>query len=716
MEDQEFDLRSILGLLRRQFRLILVTVILVVAGAAVAVFALKPVYTASTLVLVDPSRKNLLDPEAQFTGGASDSARVDSEVELVKSETVLLRVVKDAGLLDDPEFGVKLGLRDTILAFLRIAQPTLPTGDEALQSVVGKLRDAITAQRRGLTYLISIQAKSLSPQNAARIANAVAELYIKEQLEAKVDATLASRDIIEARVTEASDAVTRSEGAFDDFISTNIDIITAQTGRTDIAALRQQLDELDAARSSEAAVAELVARSLSRRDWQAVADSLKSEAVTALQRQRDVLQRDLAGAVDGTQRAIDLRAELGKLDAQLDASANAELTTMRQRIAAAQAQASDLRVQLRASVLDSNLPSDILTSMYALQQNAEIARTQYQTLLSRLKELEAQAYLQVPDSRIVSIALPPNEPSFPNPRLILALAGIAALGLGIGLAFLVENFVGGFTSEGQVQSVLKTNVASTVPRQKEPKSAGRGDGASLADYVTGAPLSVFAEAVRRVRLGLEQAIRRARGRVAHAPAGGGVILVTSAAPGEGKTTLALSLARAYALAGRSTLLIDCDLRKPGIHRQLGLEPSSGLLEYLTHTDNAPTLSSIVTVDEGSGAQVIVGSRRSDVATDQLLAGATFARLIRAAQKTFDVVILDTPPIGPVVDGLYLAQFADTIAFIIRWAKTSQQDARSAIASLQEAKRPETEIVTILNQQDASKSSYRSKYAGYYTEA
>jgi len=713
MDEQEFDLRGIVGLLRRQYRLILITLAVLLAAATVAVFVLKPVYTASTLVLVDPSRKDLLDPEAQITSASSDNARVDSEVELVKSDTVLLRVVKEADLLKDPEFGVRPGLRDSLMRFLRLADGAVPSGDAALQGVLDKLREAVSVQRRGLTYLILVQARSLTPDTAARIANTIARVYISAQVGSKVEATLVSRDIIQARIEEAAAAVAASEGSFDTFFSENFEAIAAETGRTDLVALRRQLEDANAARSRDALLADMVDGTRARRDWAALAESLKSDAVTALEQNRQKLLATLAGVAEGSERAIDLRAELGAIEASLDSAAGTELTNLRRDIAELQSRASDIRTRIRSSVLEAELPPQLLASIYSLQQNAEIARTQYQTLLSRLRDLEAQAYLQVADSRIVSEALPPNKPSFPNPRLIFALAGLGGLGLGVALAFLVENFVGGFTSEEQLEQVLKTAVVAAVPHQRDPKKAEGHHGFSVAEYVVDSPLSVFAETIRRARMGIDQALRRAG--EPDPPAGGAVIMVTSSAPNEGKTTLALSLARAYALSGHRTLLIDCDLRKPGIHRQLGLEPSSGLLEYLHKAAGAPELPEIATIDDDSGAEVVLGARRSDVATDQLLSGATFARLLAAARGAFEIVIVDTPPVGPVVDGLYLARHADVIAFVVRWATTSQQEAKGALAALREAKREQTEIAVLLNQQEASRATYRNKYQGYYHE-
>lgn len=715
MGGDSFDLRDVLGLLRRRIWLIVAVAVLAIGLAGIALLALKPVYTATALVLVDPSKKNLLNPEDALGGSGSESLRVDSEVELVKSETTLLAVARELDLASDPEFGLRLGLRDTLMAFLRLGEPKLPTGDQAYNFIINGVRDAVTVQRRGLTFLIAVDARSARPEFAATLANAIARKYIQQQLEAKVASTLASRDIIDARIADASSTVLQSERAFDDFIDSNLPRISDATGRSDFATMRQQIDSLTRTRSDADAQIETAELSLSQRDWNAVANGLKDDAVTNLEQQREQLLSSLEAAGEGSQAAIDLRAELGKVESNLEAAAREAVTALKQNVADTQARVSELRSELRGSILGSDLPSDILTSIYELQQRAEIARAQYQTLLTRQKDLDTQAFLQVADSRVVSEATPPTEPSFPNPRLILLLAGFIGVAIGVGLAFLVENFVGGFASEAQTESILKLPVVSSIPRQRPLKRAG-AESFTVADALVIAPLSVYSESIRRVRIGLEQALRRV-GSVDgdNKSIGGIVIAVTSAAPNEGKTTISLSLARAYALAGLSTILIDCDLRKPSVHRQLGMDASEGLLDYLT-SNASQELRSIVTVDDASGAQVVLGSRRSDVATDQLIAGRTFSTLVNAAKKNFDVVILDTPPIGPVVDGLYLAGMADAIVFVVKWSATPQQEVRGAVASLTSAKREHVPMLVLLNQQGANPSAYKGRYAGYYAEA
>lgn len=715
MEGDALDLRNIADLLRRRAGLILSVTLLSLVVAGLALALLKPVYSATALILVDPSKKNLLDPNEPAAGSSSDSLRVDSEVELVKSETTLLTVAEELGLAADPEFGLRFGPQDMLLSILRIGEPSLPSGPDASRAVLSNLRDNVLVQRRGFTFLIAVSARSQRPEFAAAIANAVSRTYIAQQLQAKVASTLASASIIKDRVAEAGATVAQSERAFDVFVEQNIARIGEATGRSDFLRLRDEISTLDALRTQSASALERTSGSLARRDWSAVAASLGNEAVANLERQRVALLGGVADAAEGSDAAIDLRGKLASIEAQLADEATRAVSGLKQDVDSAQARVSDLRAQLRSAILQSDLPSEILTGIYGLQQTAEIARAQYQALLTRQNDLDTQAYLQVADSRLAAEATPPDTPAFPNPRLILLLAGLAGIGVGVALAFLIENFVGGFTSAAQAEAILKGPVVSAVPRHRPVRRDGEA-APIVADSLVVAPLSAYSESIRRVRIGIDQALRKRPERVPAEPGAGTVIVVTSAAAGEGKTTVALSLVRAYALAGMSTLLIDCDLRKPGVHKLLGLEASEGLLEYLSRSTDASDLRSILTVDPSSGARVIVGSNRSDIATDQLLAGKTFARLIAAARMNFDIVLLDTPPVGPVVDGLYLAGITDAIAFVVKFSSTPQQEVRAAMASLIGAKPDDVPILTILNQQTSNSAAYRSKNAGYYAEA
>jgi len=705
MDESVLDLRAMLGLLRRRIGVVLVTAAIIVAATAIVLLAIRPVYTATALVLVDPGHKNLLAPDTQLSGSSSESLRVDSEVELVKSETTLLAVAGDLHLATDSEFGPRLGLADKAMAFLRLSPPPLPSGDDALHGVMDKLHNAVAVDRRGLTFLIAVSGRSVRPDFAATLANAVARTYIRQQLDAKIASTLQSRDIVASRLADASAAVARSDQAFDTFIDANFARISEAAGRTDLASLHDRIDALAAARTMLSAQVREAETGLGQHDWAAVALSLKNEAIAGLENQRRDLAARLAGLAAGSGDAVDLRASLQRLDNDLDAAATRAVFSLRTELAGKQVEAGRLRDELKSAILAADLPSDILTALYEVQQNAEIARGQYQTLLTRRNDLDTQAYLQVADSRLVSEATPPSEPSFPNPRLALGAAGLFGLLLGTGLAFLVENFLGGFTSEEQAAGILALPVVSTIPRQRRQRAA---------DAVVAAPLSHYSEAVRRLRIGIDQAVRRRRGVIVPGPADA-LIMVSSAVAGEGKTTIALSLARAYAQSGLSTLLIDCDLRRPGVHTLLGRTASEGLLDYLAAEGEALDLKAIMVTDAQSGAQIVLGSRHNDRATDQLLTGRTFARLLDAAREKFDIVILDTPPVGPVVDGLLLAGKADAVVFVVKWSATPQQQVRAALAALTAATSDKVPLLAVLNQQQRDLIAYGDTYAKYYAE-
>ena len=713
MEEQEIDIRGILNLLRRRLSLIVATLVVCLGIAGIAVFALTPIFSASALVLVDTSRNALIDPEAQVSSASAENARVDSEVEILRSETVLLDVIEREGLLSDEEFGVRLGLRDRVLAFLRLGDADLPQGDAAVQSVLNRVKNAVSVQRRGLTYLISVQARSEDPQKAAQLANALAEAYIQDQMQSKIEGVLAARDVLEARLQLARENIVRSEQQFDTFISENIDQLAADPGSS-VADLRNDLLSVTGSREELQALSQTVSTAAASRDWATLVAQLESDALAELEAQRQTLATNLSDAGSDSPTAINLRQELAAVEAALVERANQELTDLRSQVAQLDDEASGLRQQIRSDVLSSDLPVDVLTQLYEFQQSADLARTQYQSLLARSGDLQVQSELQIADSRIVSRALPPSSASFPNTRLILLMAGLAGLGLGVGLAFVYENFVGGFTSESQLALVTRLPVIGDIPLQRLSQESD-----SAADTLIAAPLSQFSESIRRARAVVDQYLRRGKSMAApmDQPVAGGqkgaVVMVSSSVPDEGKTTVALSLARAYAQSGKKTLIIDCDLRRPAIHKNLGIEPEVGLFEYLAGRTETESLSSIILRDEDTGLSGLVGSKRSDIPTDQLITSSAFARLIGAAVKNFDVVVLDTPPVLPVVDGLYLSQYADALLFVVRWSSTAQAEVRSALSRLEQAKNPEAPILGVLNQQVRSQSRYGKSYEHYY---
>lgn len=712
MDSSEFDIRNAIGLIRRQIWLILSTVLIVAGLAAVYVFLQTPTYTASTLILVDPRQKNALDPQSQMSLLPTDNARVESEVEILKSPSTQIGAIARLGLVTDPEFGVKLGTLDRLMVFLKIktTENLLADTDAQLRAVLTRFADRVSIARRGLTYVIGVSATSADPVKAALIANTLSSTYIDAQVDAKISNALSVRDALNRRLAQASTTINETENRIDSFVSENIETISSDSNREDIKAMRASLEALKAegvsAQSLQASVSTLIAG----KNWNGIAAQLRSDAVSQLKAERDKVLANMSSAAAGSTRESNLRASLAQLDQRLADQVNVELGQLSSRIRTTQEEQERLRDSIRDIVLSSNLPNDVMVKIYELQQESSVAKTLYQDLLQRLRGVETQADLQLADSRIVSAALPPAEPSAPQTTLILGLAVIAGLGLGLGLAFLNENFIGGFTSDQQFEAVLGIPVISSIPLLSH---AGRSitERTQVASELIDHPLTAYSESIRRIRLGLENMLRRKLQDKTHED--GLIIMVGSAIPGEGKTTAAIAIARAFALSGKRVLLVDCDLRRPSVAPSLGLTPETGLSDYLTLSLDSQSIRQFVTKDKVPGLDMIVGKTSHRTSTDSLIETAQFNLLMELAKERFEIIVLDTPPILPVVDAQYLATRADIVALVVLWASTSQRDVRAAVNDLRTTAGDDLPIAALLSKAKLGVGSYRNKYKGYY---
>jgi capsular exopolysaccharide synthesis family protein len=565
IDDVPAGARAFLGLIRRQYRLIVVVMALVTGGMAAFLYAMGPVYQATALLTVDPRQTNVLDPESQISLLPGDGARVESEVEILRSDATLLAVVRRENLIADPEFADAPG-----------------EGLDAQSWILERLRDRVTIARRGLTYVIGISVTSSSPERAAALANAVAEVHIAAQVRARIDNALVFQDALARRLSAAADELA---------------VASAESGP-------------EVAHGPEA------------------------------------------------------------------------------------------------------MPAGLLTDAgsTAFERDQEMAASQalYGSLLARLRAVEAQVDLQLSDTRLASEALPPAQPSSPHSALLLALAGFASLGLGLSTAFLYENYVGGITSEAQIESALRIPMLASLPRL--PSQPARS---AVADEIIDHPLSAFSEAIRRARLGTEQLFARERASDDRTPRSL-VILVTSARPGEGKTSTAIALARAYAVAGRRTLLVDCDLRRPSVHEALDLDPQVGLVDYLSEpATETLTRRRVVTRDAATGLDMVLGSKASRAPTDKLFETERFRRLVRIARERFDVIVLDSPPVLPIVDAQLLMAHADVLVLAMRWASTAQSDVRAALQKLLRSSDRAPAVGAILTQVGGGSSR---AYEAYYRRA
>ena len=705
--NDEIDLKSLFGVLRRQIRIIGYATIAVVALALVYLFSVTPKYTASALIAIEPSRNIMTDTGAELSNSTAMSAAVDGEIELLKSNDLVKSLVAAESLVLDEEFGVQLGRLAELRAMLGFEVEQNQDPERAVLGVVNRVKEAISVSRRGRTYLIELSFTSESPEKAMVLVNALAQHYIEAQVQKKIDATLVARDIISARAAQAKEELELAENDVEGFLTDFTEQFLSQTQRPELLALEAQIEQRELTIAQLEASIEASSTGLQSRDWASLDQQILSDASRNLIAQRDRLNAQLAQPEDADLDLDALKAELEKLDEQIASSAVNDLSATQLNISAFRTERDEFEQNLRGEVLSAELPPGALTDLYQLQQEGVIARSQYQDLLQRLRQLDSMAELQVSDASLVSAALEPTGASFPNRRLTLALGLVLGLMLGTGLGLLNEFVIGGVVSEDQLADLLKVPNAVGVPALSEEK-----DPISIASAVINAPMSGFSESFRQLKHALESQMARKK------PIDDGqgrVVLVTSAVPFEGKTTSATSLARTLALAGNRVVIVDMDLRKPSISERIGVEPNDSLLRYLSKELDFESLGKAYGEEKETGLSYLVGGGRAKVPTDALIGSPRAKKVFEVLREGFDYVIIDSAPVLPVVDTLYLAPFVDAVVMAVRFASTAQRDAVRAYHKITAELPDDVTFVPMLTLEEGQRRRayyYRGYYHGY----
>jgi capsular exopolysaccharide synthesis family protein len=302
-----------------------------------------------------------------------------------------------------------------------------------------------------------------------------------------------------------------------------------------------------------------------------------------------------------------------------------------------------------------------------LQRKADAASALYESLLNRAKQTSAEQGEETSDARVVSHAKVPLRPSVPNVALNLALGLMLGLAGSVGAVLLMETLDSGLATSEDVERVLGLPHLGAVPLL-DSTTGGKPSTVSPGQFILSKPLSAFAEAFRNLRTSIlfskvDSPVR--------------VILVTSALPGEGKTTTTFCLGRSMALAGAKVVVVDCDLRRRNINELLQIEPEVGLVEVLQGT---ASLEEALLYDEPSGAWFLPLAKSAHTPKD-LFGSAAMDRLIENLRAQFELILLDTAPVIPVSDTRILAPKADVVVFLVQWRKVPRKAIEGAISLL-----------------------------------
>jgi polysaccharide biosynthesis transport protein len=766
--------RFVLDFAQRQHRTILVAVSIAVAMGIIYALMATPRYTATATMLIDSQNAHLFQQQQSMFSDvpvAMDEGYVQSQVQIIKSEKVALSVIKNLHLTKDPEFiGSDRGLVGAFLGAIgNLFAASVPPSDFGLtREAVGTLSSRLSVERIGLTYVITISFQSLSPDHAADIANAVAEAYIDDQLDAKYQAARRAGTWLQDRLRELREQAATAQRAVVAFKNKN-NIVEAGGRSMNEQQLAELSSELVLAKSQTAEARAKVARVQAVLKSNApeatidatVTDSLKDDVIQKLRSQYLELsarEADWAARYGYTHLAVvNLRNQMAEIQNSIRSELQRIAQSYQSDMNIAERHQASVQTQLDEAVSQSQVNNQAEIALRELETQAQTYQALYDNFLQRYMESVQQQSFPITDARVISAATRPSSPSYPKTKVVLGLAMLLGLGLGVAAAAWREFADRVFRTSDQVETSLQTDCIAVVPAVKtaaqkkmeitsslgeqtepSPPLSAADDAAPKANLVAptrgdvqvkkspklpdpgpkklvvtpgvlstivDSPFSAFAEGIRSIKVAID--LSSATG------AGGKIIGFTSSLPNEGKSSLACVLSLLIAQTGSKTLLVDCDLRNPSLSRTLSPGAASGgLLDVLA---GKATLEQAIWQDTATGLRFLPVATKARLAhSSEIIASDRTQGLFDKLRQSYDYIIVDFAPLMPIVDVRASMHLVDSYVYVIEWGRTRIEHVEQALRSARGVY--ERLLGVVLNKVDlAAIGRYGGPGAGYYRD-
>lgn len=684
--NDEIDLSSLFRTLwRGKLWIALCGLLALLLGGYYAYGMAVPVYTAKAAIALESRQEQVMDIESVVTGLGGDQSTINTEVAVLRSRGLIEDLVIDMNLLQDPEFNTRLQPAPSFsigqaVTFIRglISEPQesqRATERAILDSTINTVLDSISASNLRQSFVFEITVTTEDPDKSAAMANRLAELYIQDQISVKFEKTEQATSWLSERVSGLQIELETAQAELKDF-STNTELVNAET----LAALNRQLKDLRDRRATLATQAEANESRL-----QILENAREAGAAAFVEVANDAalnqVYRRLEDGSVGAETAFETRANALITRAELEATRSfSQLSAIDESIA---------EVSTR---IDNQ--SEELVILEQLQREVEASRLLYEAFLSRLKETSIQQGIQQADSRILSRAVVPANPSAPRKSRILALSLILGLMAGSAAVLLREMAQNTFRTAEDLEAKTGHSVIGQIP--KIPAKHRR----NVLEYISQKPNSVAAESVRNLRTSL---------LLANLDTPPKIIMSTSSVPGEGKTTQSISLAQNFAGLGARVLLIEGDLRRRVLDEYFGHDQKHGFLSVIS--GDVPLEKAIVH-DETLKADILYGEQSTINAAD-LFSSNTFADFIKGLREHYDHIIIDTPPVLAVPDARVIGQLVDAVIYTVQWDSTPHRQVLDGLKSLQSVNVRVSGLV--LSQIDGNKMKrygYADSYGDY----
>lgn len=685
-----------LGLaLKYRWLLLAASLVSLVIGFVVT-FAETPIYRATTVIQINREAPKVVKVEdASQTHNVGDELRFyQTQYDLLKSRSLAERVAADLNLAIAGDF-----LRPpSTSAWGHLWRMVFPARKAAVGDLGPRKAAAAAIVQFGLSVapvpnssLVQISFESPSPKWAQRVADGVADSYISENLQRRYGATKYARDFIKERLEELKLKLEESEKALVDYADQK-EIIEADGKQSladsDLAALNAALQK---ATTERIQAEQLWEQANSTREI-SLPQILNDSSVQALRAKRATLQADYYEKLSTFKPAypdmVKLKAQIDQISREINSTADVIKQSLKARYDSALQQEALLKTKIgevKRGVLDTR-NKEIQYNI--LKREADTNRTLYNGLLQQYKDIGVAGAVDTNNVAIIDRAQLPGTPFKPslNKNLLISLMlGLIFAAAAIAVLEILDDT---FKSPEQVEEQLGLAVLGIIPY---------AEGDVLVD-ITGSPNSPLAEAYRSFRTALQFSTDQG------APKS---LVVTSARPGEGKSTTALALAVNFAQLGMKVLLIDADLRNPSLHRNLKRENSAGLANYLA----GAVMPGSIFQESGIDGLYVMTSGPLPPNPAELLAGPKMLSLLSAASEKFDTVIVDSPPVMGIADAPLLASIASGTLLVMAAGDTRRGVVKAALKRLHFAR---ARIVgAVMNKFDFQAASYGYGYGSGY---
>jgi polysaccharide biosynthesis transport protein len=726
---QESALREHIRTLVKRKWTVLACLFTIFSVVALASLKMTPVYEASGSIEINKPDSGLVNfnNSPTFNVDYYDPTELETEVMILQSDLLALQVVKELALDRRPEFG---GKAPALPSSLDLAPDPLQTDSGRTSGLLSGFRSNLKVTLSPNTHIIKVSFRSPDKDLTANVVNTLMSTYAENNFKSRFDSTMQASDWLSKQLVDLQMKVETSQEKLVRYqkeheilgIDEKQNITTAKLDELNkalTAAESERMDKESVYRLVQAGDADTIVSAASVLDSAGPAGQSATALLEGLRsKQADV---KIQVAELNTQfgpsypKVAQLNGQLKEIETQILGESKKVAGKIRGQYMAALQRENMLHDALEKQKQEANKLNESAIQYSILKRDLESYRQLYEGLMEKMKEAGVSAGLKSNNFRIVDVARAPTSPIEPNIPRNLAFALMLGLSSGVGLAFLLEGLdntvrtteqaqmISGFAPLGMIP--LGSRTAREGANSKRLVIATSKEAVELVTQVR--PQSQMAESYRALRTSL---------LLSNLGAPPKVIMITSALPQEGKTTTSINCAVVLAQKGVRVLLIDADLRRPSIHKTLGMGPRSGLSNVLT---GSATLEQAITSSSALPNLSVLPAGTPPPNPAELLASTNMRDVLEELRGQYDHIVVDTPPTLSVTDAVVLSPRADAIVLVIRSGQTTKQALRRSRDVLMQVNAKVSGV--LLNAVDLSSPDYyyyyeyQGKYSRYYRD-